>query len=120
MGYARKVKGDSVTKRLEWTERHWAVAQKLLWENEEKKELQAVPYDAMLYRLREQSPNITVNIAMTILAEKHRQGVIEYIRRGNTRRRNGALYVRLIDHRPKQVDQDDLAQLLRGARRRKS
>lgn len=107
----------NVTKQLEWTERHWRVAQILLWQDEQKKIPQAVPYDAMLYRLREQSPNITVNIAKTMLAEKKRQGVIEYVRRGNTRRRNGALYVRPVDHKPKKVDQDDLDQLRRLARR---
>lgn len=102
-----------MTKRLEWADKHWFVIETLLRDNG------PTPWYAVKYQLKMCSPNMTNAVPNELIKDKARQGKIEIIRRGNTRR-GGSLYLRLPDRSPRQVDADDLAQLRYSGRKRRS
>ncbi len=79
-----------MTKNLEWTDKHWTVVRVLLQDNG------PTPWDSVLHRLRETSNGtITDPIGDLVLKRKIAQQEIEVVRRGSSRRKGGALYVRL-------------------------
>ncbi len=79
-----------MTKTLDWTDGHWRVVRVLLEDNG------PMPWDAVLDRLRIISNGtITAPIGDVVLKRKIAQQEIEVVRRGSSRKKRGALYVRL-------------------------
>lgn len=98
-----------MTKQLEWTDKYWSVLHRLLEDNG------PVPWYAAAWHLQDASPNITHNIADAMIRRKIADGTVQAIKRGNSRRKHGAVYVKLADRKPQQVDADDLASLRRSS-----
>lgn len=95
-----------MTKRLEWTEKHWRTVERVIYDNG------TMPWYAAKYQLAMSSSNITPSIADEVIRAMIRRGRVEVVRRGSTRRK-GNLYLRKPDRHPRVVTADDLAELRR-------